>query len=316
MTEWTGTTAMKLNRIGYLFKEGIKSIFTHGFMSFASVTIIVACLIIMGSFSLLAVNINGIITELEQENVILAFVDDSSYADTEEGAAAYLEAAKELQPRLEAIENVREAVLVTRDEAMENFVEQYDDQSMFSDVDASVLRHRYVIYLDDISLMEQTAAEIEAVRGIGEGNISAHLEVSRAFIMVRNIISVISLILIAILFVVSIFIMANTIKLATFNRKEEIAIMKMVGAGNFFIRCPFVIEGLVLGLLGGAIAFFIQWGIYVLVCGKIMGGIIGNFVSVIPFDTLMWPVLVVFAAVGLIVGAFGSNIAIRNYLKV
>ncbi len=312
--EWMGTTEMKLNRTGYLFKEGIKSIFTHGFMSFASVTIIVACLIIMGSFSLLALNVDQIIGELEQENEILAYVDDTPYENTAEGAAEYLEDARDIQPRLEAIPNVREVKFVSRDDAMNSFVSQYDDESMFSDVDSSVLRHRYIIYLDDISLMETTAEEIENVRGIAKVN--AHLEISKGFIMVRNIISVVSMILIVILFVVSIFIMANTIKLATFGRKEEIAIMKMVGAGNFFIRCPFVVEGLILGLFGGAVAFFIQWGIYTLVSDKVMSGIIGNFVTIIPFASLMWPVLIVFAAVGLIVGAFGSNIAIRNYLKV
>lgn len=260
MTEWTGTTEMKLNRIGYLFKEGIKSIFTHGFMSFASVTIIVACLIIMGCFSLLTVNIDAIITELEQENQILAFVDDSGYDNTKAGAQQYLEDALEIQARLEAIDNVREVVFESRDEAMVDFVAQYDDETMFSDLDESVFRHRYIIYLEDISLMEQTAAEIEDVRGIAK--VRAHLEISRGFVMVRNIVSVVSLILIVILFVVSIFIMANTIKLATFNRKEEIAIMKMVGATNGFIRWPFVVEGFILGFVASVVAFFLQWGLY------------------------------------------------------
>ena len=316
MTEWTGTTEMKLNRMAYLIKEGIQSIFTHGFMSFASVTIIVACLIIMGCFSLLTVNIDAIITELEQDNQILAFVDDSGYDNSASGAQAYLEDALEIQDRLEALSNVREVEFISRDEAMSSFVSEYDDESMFSDVDESVFRHRYVVYLRDISLMQQTAEDIEAVRGIGPGNVSAHLEISRGFVMVRNIVSAVSLILIAILFVVSIFIMANTIKLATFGRKEEIAIMKMVGAGNFFIRCPFVVEGLVLGLTGGAIAFFVQWGIYELLCEKAMSSMLSNFVSLVPFSVLMWPVLIIFVGIGLIVGVFGSNIAIRNYLKV
>lgn len=304
VTEWMGTIDMKLNRFGYLFKEGVKSIFTHGFVSFASITIIVACLIIMGSFSLLAVNVDSIITDLEQENEILAFVDET-LSDEE---------ALDIQLRLEAISNVREVQFVTREEAMDNFVAQYDDESMFSDVDASVLRHRYVIFLDDIALMESTAEEIENVAGIADVN--AHLEISRGFITVRNIVTAISLVLIVILFVVSVFIMANTIKLATFGRKEEIAIMKMVGASNFFIRCPFVIEGLVLGLVGSAVAFFAQWGIYSFICEKVMSGIAANFVSVVPFVDLLWPLAIVFVAIGLIVGAFGSSIAIRNYLKV
>lgn len=295
---------MKVNRFSYLVKEGLKSIFTHGFMSFASVTIIVACLIIMGSFSLLAVNVDSIISKLEQENEILAFVDETLAA----------EEVMDIRARLEAIPNVSSVQFINRDDAWSSFVSQYDDPEMFSDIDGSVLRHRYVVYLDDLSLMETTAEAIRGTRGIADVN--AHLEISQGFIMVRNIVSVISLIFIIILFIVSTFIMANTIKLATFNRKEEIAIMKMVGAGNSFIRAPFVVEGIVLGMLGGGIAFFIEWGLYSLVCGKVMSGLIGNFVTVIPFEFLMWPVLGVFMAVGLIVGVFGSNIAIRNYLKV
>lgn len=295
---------MRLNRFGYLIKEGIKSIFTHGFMSFASVTVIVACLIIMGSFSLLAVNINNIIGDLEQQNEILAFVDDSLTEDQ----------AKELQPALEAIPNVSSVQFVTRDQAMSNFISQYDDKDTFSDLNSSVFRNRYIVYMTDISQMQATADALGQVTGIAKVN--AHLEISRGFITVRNVVSVISLILIVILSIVSVFIMANTIKLATFGRREEIAIMKMVGASNSFIRCPFVVEGLVLGLLGGGIAFFAEWGIYSLISGKVMTGLIGNFVSVIPFAGIMWPLLGVFLAIGLIVGVFGSNIAIRNYLKV
>jgi cell division transport system permease protein len=116
--------------------------------------------------------------------------------------------------------------------------------------------------------------------------------------------------------VVSIFIMSNTIKLATFGRREEIGIMKMVGATNAFIRLPFIIEGLILGLVGAAVAFFIQWGIYNLVSERVMDGIVGALVQMTPFSVLMYPVLGVFLAVGVVVGAFGSVIAIRNYLKV
>lgn len=295
---------MKLNRIGYLFKEGFKSIFTHGFMSFACILVIVACLLIMGNFALLAVNIDYNIDELEQQNEILAFVDED-YTEDE---------ARELSVHLRSLPNVSSVEFVTREQAMENFVSGFDDATTFEEMTPSWFRDRYVIYLDDLSQMAETAAAVENVNGIAE--VSASLELMRGFITVRNIVSVVSAILIVILFVVSVFIMQNTIKLATFSRKEEIGIMKMVGASNFFIRCPFVIEGLVLGLLGGAIAFFLQWGIYRLAVNRIMSGAMAHLLHVIPFDALRLPLLVVFLAVGLVVGTFGSNIAIRNYLKV
>ena len=115
---------------------------------------------------------------------------------------------------------------------------------------------------------------------------------------------------------VSLFIMSNTIKLATFGRREEIAIMKMVGASNGFIRGPFVVEGLILGLVGGGLAFLAQWGLYAALEGRVTSDLGISFIEIVPF-TQLWPmVLVIFIAVGIIVGAFGGIIAIRNYLKV
>ena len=287
---------MKLNRIGYLIKSGFKGIFSHGLMSFASVTIIMACLIIMGSFSLLIVNINNIIDDLENENEVVAFVDENL---SDEAA--------------QALQNISGVRFVSREDARTSFEEDYD-KSLFSDIDSSVFRHRYVINLADISLMGDTKAALESVDGIAKVN--AHLEYAKGFITVRNIVSVVSLVLIILLTAVSLLIMTNTIKLATFTRREEIAIMKMVGASNGFIRCPFVVEGLVLGLLGGGLAFLLEWGIYVLVCNKIVTGVTGTLISVVAFSTVMWPLLIAFMAAGVLVGVIGGMTAIRNYLKV
>ena len=296
-----------MNKLGYLFKEGFSSIGKHGFMSFASVTIIVACLIIMGSFSLLAVNVDEMIHKLETQNEMLAFVDED-----------YTEAqAKAIEPKLEAINNVSKVEYVTREQAMENFKKDYKNSSLFEGIDSSVFRDRYVVYLKDISLMQETQAQIEKVTGID--SVSAQLEISKGMVTFRNIVAAVSIILIVILFIVAIFIMSNTIKLTTFGRREEIAIMKMVGATNGFIRTPFVIEGLSLGILGAAIAFGLQWGIYILITEKVMGSLAGKFISVIsvlPFTDVALDVGLVFLGVGVVVGAFGGAIAIRNYLKV
>ena len=293
-----------MNKFGYLFKEGFRSISTHGFMSFASVTIIIACLIIMGSFSLLAVNIDAQINKLESENEMLAFVDETlSEKD-----------ARELESQITAINNVSKVEFVTREQAMESFKKGYENDALFKEIDPSVFRHRYIIYLKDISLMEQTKADLEKINGIAD--VSAQLEISKGLVTVRNIVGAVSLVLIVILFIVSIFIMTNTIKLTTFGRREEIAIMKMVGATNGFIRTPFVIEGLVLGILGAGIAFLLQWGIYSLICNKVMTSIAGSYVSVLTFASLSLPVGLVFLGVGVVIGSFGGTIAIRNYLKV
>ena len=162
--------------------------------------------------------------------------------------------------------------------------------------------------------MSETKMDLESLKGVAKVN--AHLDYAQSFVTIRNVVSAVSLVLIVILVFVSFFIMSNTIKLATFGRREEIAIMKMVGATNAFIRLPFVVEGLVLGILGGGLAFLAEWGLYNVVTGRLVGSITGSLLNVIPFQTVAIPVFVVFMAVGVLVGAFGGVNAIRNYLKV
>lgn len=294
---------MRLNRLGYLIKSGFTGIFSHGLMSFATVTITMACLIIMGSFGLLVVNINEMIVDLESENEVVAFIDETLTEDE----------ARAIQPLIEAVPNVANVQFVSRAEAMENFKEDYDED-LFDKLDESVFRHRYIIQLTDISLTAQTADAIHAVDGVAD--VSEHLDYAQGFITARNIVSIISLAFIIILIVVSFFIMTNTIKLATFTRREEIAIMRMVGASNGFIRCPFIVEGLVLGILGGLLAFIIEWGLYSLLLNKVMGGVASTLITLVPFSAVMWPLLLAFLGVGIVVGIFGGSSAIRNYLKV
>lgn len=303
MTERMGTTLMRLNNLGYLIKEGFKGIFKHGFMSFASVTIIMACLIIMGVFTLLGLNINRVIADLEAQNEIVAFVDDSYTTED----------AKKVGDRLLQVDNVADVDFISRSEAMNTFKKDYE-QGLFDEIDETVFRDRYVVHVQDIELTAQTRDKLESVEGIAKVN--AHLQYAEGFIKVRNIVNLISAVLVSILAIISVFIMSNTIKLATYNRREEIAIMKMVGATNMFIRLPFIIEGLLLGILGGGLAFGSVWGLYELTVSKLVGGFIGGIMDIVPFSVVMLPLLVVFMGIGVFVGAFGGNIAIRDYLKV
>ena len=298
-----GISAMRLNRSGYLIREGFRSIGTHGFMSFATVTIIMACLIIMGSVTLLSLNIDRVIKSLENQNEVVAFVDDSYTEDS----------ARALQSSIDALDNIASAQFVTRSEAFDTFMENYTSD-LSEGLDDQVLRDRYVIHLTDIAQMGQTKAELENIEGIAK--VKAHLDYAKTFVTIRNIVSVVSLALIAMLVFVSFFIMSNTIKLATFGRREEIAIMKMVGATNSFIRLPFIIEGLVLGVLGGGLAFLAEWGLYSLLASRLMGTLVGSFISVIPFTEVAIPMLIAYLGMSVFVGVFGGVNAIRNYLKV
>ena len=295
---------MKKYRFAYYVKEGVNSIFTHGFMSFASVCIIVACLLIMGSFSLLALNVNSILSEFESENVILAYIDeDLSEMDS-----------RKLESEIERLNNVDHADFISREQAYKAFIGKYEDQSRFENIDSSVFRHRYAVYVNDVGLIPQTQQDLADVYGIAKVN--ANLTVARGFVLVRNIVTGVSLVLVAILLVVSLFIMSNTIKLATFERREEIAIMRMVGATNRFIRWPFVYEGFLLGMCGSLVAYLAMWGIYEFITDRLIGGQNVTFFSTLPFSETAIPLIIIFAGVGFAVGVIGSVVAIRKYLKV
>ena len=273
-------------------------------MSFATVTIIMACLIIMGSVALLSLNINRLIKDLEDQNEVVAFVDDS---------IADLESAKAIGSEITKLDNISSVDFVSRADAMENYMSKYD-KSLMEGIDETVFRHRFIIHLNDIEKLKETKLALEGVPGVAR--VRAHQEYANAFVNFRNIVSGVSLVLMAILVFVSMFIMSNTIKLATFSRREEIAIMKMVGASNGFIRLPFVVEGLVLGILGGGLGFLAQWGLYDLVTKSLMESLAGDFLSVIKFMDVAPMVLVIYLGVGIVIGTFGGVNAIRNYLKV
>lgn len=292
-----------MNRGGYLIGQGFRNIFKHGWMSFATVAIITVCLIIMGSVVLLSANIDALVSDLEQQNEVVAFVDESYSSDY----------SKQLEPLIKAIDNIATVSFVSRDDAMKNFMGNYDKELM-EGIDASVFRDRFVLQLKDSARMAETKKELESIEGIVKVN--AHIDYAKSFIDIRNIISYITMILLVILFFISIFIMMNTIKLSTYSRREEIAIMKMVGASNGFIRLPFIVEGLILGLLGSLIAFFAEWGVYDLITEKLVATIAENYINFVPFSALMIPILLFYLAFGTIIGALGGIIAIRNYLKV
>lgn len=296
---------MFFNRIGYLLRSGFSGIFSHGLMSFVTVTVVAACLIIMGSFALLVVNIDKLIDELEGSNdQMVAFVDETLMDDS----------ARVLEEKLLQVPNVSSVSFITRDEAMKEFKKDFDPE-LFESLGSDALRHRYVIHLNDIGKMEETKELVESLDGIAR--VKAHLEYARGFISMRNIVSAVSFVLTIILTIVSFFIMTNTIKLATYTRREEIAVMRMVGASNSFIRLPFVVEGLILGAAGGLIAFFAEWGIYSLLVNRVAAGSEGlQLITVIPFSDLISPVLFGFLGIGIAVGVFGGMSAIRSYLKV
>lgn len=289
---------------GYYLSEGVHSIFTHGFMSFAAVCMTVACLLIMGSFSLLAVNLDYMLGDLEANNEFLAYIDEN-YSE---------EQARALQSKLEQVENVAQVNFVTRQEALNDFLDGRETNDLLSSLPAQVLRDRYRIHVNDIEQMSATVKAVEQVTGVAK--VTAALEIAQGFVLVRNIASGVALVLIAILLVVSLFIISNTIKLATFYRRDEIAIMKMCGATNAFVQWPFVVEGLILGLTGALAAFFVQWGIYQLVGTLIIQGNGLSLLTMLSYESMAKNILATFCGTGALIGVGGSLLAIRKFLQV
>ena len=300
-----GIIIMKINNLGYLLKEGIRGIFLHGFMSFAAVCVTVACLLIVGSFSSLMYNVNIMVEDLNKTNEIMVYVD-SDLSDAE---------AKSVGTKINTISNVLEAEFVSREQALENFIADHQEESAsFTGLDAEDLRHRFVVTLEDNTLMEQTVAQIYEISGVAK--ITAAYEMAEGFSTLQQVLRIANVAVTAVLLVVSLLIISNTVKLAMYDRRDEIAIMKMVGATNGFIRLPFVVEGFCLGMLGAALAFGLEWVLYDAFVVRIEAVDTLRLFSFVPFTRLLTPMILTFGAAGLFVGIVGSWTSIRKFMDV
>ena len=295
---------MRINNFFYLIKEGVKGIFKHGFMSFAAVCVTVACLLIVGSFSILMYNVNIMVEDLNQTNEVLAYVD-SSFTEAE---------AKSIGTKINMIDNVLQADFISREEALRKFVEDHQEDEAFSGVEAEDLRHRFRVILEDNAYIEETAGQIEDLPGVVK--VRAEYELAEGFSTLQQVLQLVSTAVIAVLLVVSLLIISNTVKLAMYDRKNEISIMKMVGATNGFIRLPFVVEGFTLGMVGAALAFAMEWGLYDALVEEIATVDSLKLFNFVPFEHVLIPMIGTFAFAGLFVGIVGSWTSIRKFMNV
>lgn len=294
-----------MRRFGYYWKEGLRNIFKHGFMSIAAVVIMIACLLLTGTVTLIAYNIDLSITDLQQSNEIVVWIDDE--LTTRE--------ARALGSEFNQIDNIATIEFVDRDEALEDYRLQLgEDANILDEFDSSnnPLRNSFVFTMKDPALADETIAEIEAVDGTD--GVRADETVISRLIQVQRVFNIVSLAMVVGLAVISIFIISNTVKLAMFARREEISIQKIVGATNWFIRWPFVIEGMVLGLVAGGLAFLAEWGLYTELY-NIAGGVIPYF-QMLAFDSIRWLVLGVYCGAGVLFGIGGSVTSIRKFMNV
>jgi len=296
---------MKISNIRYLFNEGIRGIFLHGFMSFAAICVTVACLLIVGSFYALTYNVSVMVEELDTTNEILVFID-RELSDAE---------AKSISTQLSKIENIYQATPISREQALADFIAEYEDKDALSAIEPGDLSFRYKVVLADNSIIEETVAEIRAIPGVS--NIQAAFEMAESFATLQNVLQIASMAVIGVLLVISLLIISNTVKLAMYDRRDEIAIMKMVGATNGFIRLPFVVEGFTLGMLAATLAFFLEWVLYNAVVTRVTAIVaLQQLFSFVPFEELMLPMVAVFVSAGMFVGIVGSWTSIRKFMDV
>lgn len=288
----------------YFFREGLKSIAIHKFVSFASISIIIACLLITGSVSLIAVNVDKEIKNLQSETGVAVFIDENI---PREDALA-------LESELKGIPNVSEVTFISKEDAFNNYKQSLGDDASILDglENDNPLRDGYNIKLTDLSFMDSVVNRLNNIPEIK--NIRDDQQTASSLISIRKLFVFISLALIIALGSVSIFIISNTIKLAMFARRDEIGIMKMVGATNWFIRWPFIIEGLTLGVLAGIIGFFMQWGLYSWLSSTIEQSV--GILEIIPFIPIYPYVLACFIISGIFIGVLGSGFTIRKFLDV
>lgn len=295
---------MRINNVLYLLKEGIKSIFVHGFMSFAAVCVTVACLLIVGMFAGVMYNVNIMVADLNRTNEVLVYIDE----DLTESEA------RSVGTDINMLENVHKSEFVTREQALKDFVEKHDGDAAFNGLSADTFRHRFVIVLEDNGLMRDTVEQLKKVSGVSE--VVAYYEVAEGFAMVQDVLQVAFVVVLAVLLAVSLLIISNTVKIAMYGRREEIAIMKMVGATNSFIRLPFVVQGFLLGMTGAGVAFAVEWWAYDSVVEWIATKDTLQILSFVPFQELLPAMIATFAAAGLFVGVVGSWNSIQKFMKV
>ncbi len=295
---------MKGTSLSYLTREGFKNIWVNRLLSLATVVVLISCLIIVGSGTLIYLNINSLLDIIEGQNIVMAYVDDN--ADDV--------ATQMLGVELRNLPNVANVEFVSKEDALKRQIASYgENMEILNGLPKDILPDAYKITVDDLTLFDETVEKIRGLDNVLE--IQENSELAAKLANIRDAVTYISLGIVAILFFVSLFIVSNTIRITIFNRRLEISIMKAVGATNSFIRWPFVVEGVLLGVISAVIALGVEYGIYEIASiwlENILGPLGGKPVE---FLSAIWLILAVFLFIGVFIGAFGSAISLNKYLK-
>ena len=277
--------------LGYLTREGMRNLYVNRLMSIASVSVLFSCMVMIGVAFMIMVNINMFIGNVEDQNVIMVFVDDSATKAEEE------------------------CTFVGKDSGFAQLKDEMGDSSvLFDGLDENPLPDAYEVSLKDTDKFDDTVKRISELPHVL--HIRENRQLAKQLAGLRNTVSYVSAGMIALLLIVSLFIVSNTIRITMDSRRLEINIMKSVGATRWFIRWPFMIEGMMLGLISGVLALLAVWGIYEIAGRSLVKTLSGIGMSgIAPFGKYALILLAAFIVLGVLSGALGSAVSITKYLK-
>lgn len=302
---------MRISTFGYSMKQGVKNIGRNKMFSVASIATMAACIFLFGLFFAIVVNFNYMVEKAEEGVAITVFFDEDASDSTK----------KEIGKQLENAEGVLEVNYVSADDAWENFKEEYFGESSdladgFKNDNPLASSDNYEVYMSDVSKQKDVVEYAESLDGVRKVNKSD--VVAKTLTSVNKLVGYISAAIIAILLAVSIFLISNTVTMGITVRREEIAIMKYIGAKDGFVRAPFVIEGLLIGAIGAIIPLVALYFMYDKAVSYIMTkfSLLNNIVDFLPVVEVYKTLLPVGIALGVGIGFVGSFFTIRKHLKV
>lgn len=331
---------MKLRSVRYLTANGLKNIWVNRLMSVASIGVLVACMSIIGVAVMITKNVDKALSEIEKENVLMVYFNDKNSVLYGEGAAnsdnteattstdgeqtdtvpdsAYLihnkEEALALCEKLEKLDNVASVEYVSKEEALatvkENLLENQKEYFDFID-DENPMSDGAKVVLKDLANFDKTVQAIKDTEGVD--SVQSQENVADTVYAIKNALKIAGFWIIGILVIISLVIVSNTIRVTLYNRKLEINIMKAVGATDSFIRVPFLVEGIAIGVISALVSLGLVYFLYRAVVETLKSVL--SIASVVPFNTFIWELLIMFAAVGIFAGVFGSLFVITKYLK-
>lgn len=288
----------------YLTKEGLRNIRSNKLMSLASVAVLMSCLVMIGVAFLLFVNIDKMLGDISQENVIMVFIEDDATDDE----------IVEMGREISAMNNIQQVNFVPKEEAFPEVMESIGSAAaLFEGMESELLPDAYEIILSDMAGYDASVSELEKLDNVIQ--IRHNREFASQLTNIRSTAGYISIAVILMLLVVSLFIISNTVRVTMYNRRLEIRIMKSVGATKWFIRWPFVVEGVVLGIISGLVSLGIVFVIYYFASDAVadMSGVLAA--KPVPFEDYVLIMLTAFVSTGVITGAFGSIVSMNKYLK-